>query len=285
MKKTIFVLAASLLLSGCGVETPSTSSEPLSEDSSSSEPTTSLSETEQAKQDFAAFLAAIEEANGHPSEASMEMKVATSYLSDGDPLTITYNDTFTLKRYHRSQGSDVLMREGSYAYEGSIGSYTYQTQTYAGGGFFYRLTKEDGVPSSGDSTIYRAEAVELNLGFSLHPIQEENLNYLEGFLGESGYLVEYSLPRAIPAEGECSFAYSLTKYASGLNLDWKISHEYALQIEGGVIASYTYSYAQDLYAGGVKANWQESETKATFAQGDYPLYEGEVWDPEDFPSA
>ena len=43
--------------------------------------------------------------------------------------------------------------------------------------------------------------------------------------------------------------------------------------------------SDELYAGAVKANWQDVTVTSTYYQGDFPSYEGTLLNPDDYVSA
>lgn len=318
MKKSLLISLMAILLAGCSgtgtlptvptssgeepssTEEPSSSSAPSSEapssepssesssisssstesssETSSSEETCSSS-TDTRREEIKNFLNEIYSFNGHPNKASVTSETVDYYGG----LEMESKDEFTIERFYREGASDISIRQGTYTVGDSVNDYV--TQTFVQDGYIYMLTKYGDVPEGKSSGEYDASMLELNIGFSLYYIQESNLAYLANFLDNSSYLCELDLPGEIPFEGTTSFSYAISALNTSGTVDQKISHVWSIVTKGGVIQNYVHDYANELYVTGEVINSRITKETVSYTQGEYALFSGELWNPDDFPEA
>lgn len=279
-----------MLLASCTTPTTSSSNEVLSsseEASSSLVPSTSLTPLEADKKAINDYSSLLKGIDGHAKSA-----IVTVETHDRLPLEMVTMDEFTVTVYTRPNGlSNVLVRNGTITINGNKkDQVTYQMQVFAQDGSIYQLTRaSDDLPKQNFVEDTKAgRDIELTLSFANKQI--DNLSYLSRVMDVEG--IDYGIEFGdIPSgDGTFEFAYGLTSYVIEneevtSTKEQEIIHDLDVTKENGVIASYDYAYQLDRYVGGVVANTKQSFTHAVLEQGDYELFQGEVWDPADFRTA
>ena len=290
MKKTLFLLALPLLLSGCtgdlgagssslesGASSPSISLPSSSEDGSSpsepesspSEGFSSSSEEESVEAEVNAFIASLEQYRGHPYEVSGSIAMTMGYLTDADPLLITMVDEFATTRYE----GYITERFGEISYE-MLDPDAYVVTTFVEGDTVYRITEYDDGTGAQEEVPYDEATIETNIAIDFATPEIDNLHYLEAnyALADMGYTLD--LP-TVDGDGTYAFSYSLTAYEEGTDIPSQvITHENEMTIENGIIVASKSTVDNSLYAGGVRANWQVSTSEVTYTEGAYPTFEG-----------
>lgn len=290
MKKTLFLLALPLLLSGCtgdlgagssslesGASSPSISlpssseegSSPSEPESSPSEGFSSSSEEESVEAEVNAFIASLERYRGHPYEVSGSIAMTMGYLTDADPLLITMVDAFTTTRYE----GYITERIGEISYE-MLDPDAYVVTTFVEGDTVYRITEYDDGTGAQEEVPYDEATIEANIAIDFATPEIDNLHYLEAnyALPDMGYTLD--LP-TVDGDGTYAFSYSLTLYEEGTDIPSQvITHENEMTIENGIIVASKSTVDNSLYAGGVRANWQVSTSEVTYTEGTYPTFEG-----------
>lgn len=290
MKKTLFLLALPLLLSGCtgdlgagssslesGASSPSISlpssseegSSPSEPESSPSEGFSSSSEEESVEAEVNAFIASLERYRGHPYEVSGSIAMTMGYLTDADPLLITMVDAFTTTRYE----GYITERLGEISYE-MLDPDAYVVTTFVEGDTVYRITEYDDGTGAQEEVPYDEATIETNIAIDFATPEINNLLYLEAnyTLPDMGYTLD--LP-TVAGDGTYAFSYSLTAYEEGTDIPSQvITHENEMTIENGIIVASKSTVDNSLYAGGVRANWQVSTSEVSYTEGAYPTFEG-----------
>ena len=83
-----------------------------------------------------------------------------------------------------------------------------------------------------------------------------------------------------------SYSYSITQYVQGTQTPARILRNAAsFIVENNFVISSEIKTSDELYAGAVKANWQDVTVTTTYYQGDFPSYEGTLLNPDDYVSA
>ena len=290
MKKTLFLLALPLLLSGCtgdlgagssslesGASSPSISlpssseegSSPSEPESSPSEGFSSSSEEESVEAEVNAFIASLERYRGHPYEVSGSIAMTMGYLTDADPLLITMVDAFTTTRYE----GYITERIGEISYE-MLDPDAYVVTTFVEGDTVYRITEYEDGTGAQEEVPYDEATIETNIAIDFATPEIDNLHYLEAnyTLPDMGYTLD--LP-TVDGDGTYAFSYSLTAYEEGTDIPSQvITHENEMTIENGIIVASKSTVDNSLYAGGVRANWQVSTSEVTYTEGAYPTFGG-----------
>ena len=289
MKKTLFLLALPLLLSGCtgdlgagssslesGASSPSISlpssseegSSPSEPESSPSEGFSSSSEEESVEAEVNAFIASLERYRGHPYEVSGSITMTMGYLTDADPLLITMVDEFATTRYE----GYITERIGEISYE-MLDPDAYVVTTFVEGDTVYRITEYEDGTGAQEEVPYDEATIETNIAIDFATPEIDNLHYLEAnyALADMGYTLD--LP-TVDGDGTYAFSYSLTLYEEGTDIPSQvITHENEMTIENGIIVASKSTVDNSLYAGGVRANWQVSTSEVTYTEGAYPTFE------------
>jgi|GEM_PF-4642847 len=268
----LILLSSAALLFGCA-GTNKTSSE-------------SIAPIETGIEEIDVFIASLQKLTDHPNVANVSVSTEYNYLTDGsDYFTMNASDTFTIERFLLNKKDGITVREGIYEVEGNESSYV--TQTYHDGEKFYLLTdyKSASDVDSKESIPYKEDTIEDNLSINFSYKEISNLVYLASFKDEDSILGDYELPESINENGDTSYKYSLTAYQDGY-LQQKISHEVTFTVENGVIVSSKHIVESDLFGGTrQKVNYSVSTTEATYTQGEYQEFDGDLFDPDNFVEA
>lgn len=216
--------------------------------------------------------------NGHPNKVNAVMNNYYNF-SAGEDADLEGKDTFEVNRYKRENASDIVIRKGSQIVGNSITNY--ESQIFADSDYFYNLIN-DGTNKRKTTIIYLKSQEETNFNISFGLTQISNLDYLKSLIGDERVTYTLNLPTSYLLKGEVSFSYSLTALDSNSAKTQQISHEITLNIENSVITKAKHITQTDMYAGGVKANWQRIESSYTYTQGEYEKYDGEVFNPKEY---
>lgn len=274
MKITKFIpLAATILLASCGGSASQSSSEATEESSSDSSTSSEEPSSTTSSEDEAAviknFLSILYPLNGHPNKATVSQENTYDF-----GIAVSGEDDFTVERFSRERASDIAVRKGVSTVGSNVTNY--ETQTFSDGFLIYALTKYEDVPASKSSATYEDSMLELNIGFSFYYSQESNLNYLARYLYNESVDCEIDLPESIPSSGTTSFSYSMAIS------DEKVSHDYSITTDNGIITAYTHNYVDESYVGSQVINSTITKETVSFEQGEYASFTGEVWNPSDF---
>jgi hypothetical protein len=284
MRKAI-AFALPLLICSCGGENVASSS---SEESQSVDKAAALS----------SFAESVNAVAGNPIAASVQVSTTRYYLSSGDPMTIEDSDSFEIKRYRRDDASVSALCERIGTYTVGSASSNYTTQLYGDGSKLYVLTSYESGEKSKDEYAYTEDGLEALLNISFAYTNEANVKTLSDRLDNDRFLIQYDLGDPISGDGTYAFSYSITQYqeasssssssaaSSTLRIpELYMGHSYEIKVSSGVIVESVDSYEYTLYVGGEKGNWLTSTTTSVYTQGDeYPLYEGDLFDPSEFSS-
>ncbi|MCQ2799054.1 MAG: hypothetical protein MJ220_04140 [Bacilli bacterium] len=285
MKKKCLLLLIPLLLA-CG--TNNTSSESIVDSSvDSSISSSELSEADKQKQEVLDFAAKLEAKSGHVNHIEAETYTEYGYatVETDSYMTIEMWDEFTSDRYITNDGKGLVVRNGTVT--SSSGSEKYTSQIFKNFLSWIKLTDYESPENVDLKQSIKAATTEeeaiLSLSFATQEVA--NLIYLSNFFGleESNEIfVKYDLPAELPENGEISYSYSLTSYEQSLP-DEKITHEVKAMFKNGqIIASYS-SVNDSLYGGTRKpVNYSLSESSVDYTEGEYGVYEGELFNPENF---
>ena len=303
MKKKLLLSGLIFILASCSGESSSVSNEPDSgtlessiQDSSSSTSESSSSEsltvdstpdssspsteiTNLTKEEMDAFIAKIEEAEGHPKRNESSATVSISYLTSDpdDPLTIAYTDDFTMERYTH-EGKEMTVQLETVSYEESS-TYLYETYNYYDDTDFYRVIKEDGTVSSTESTPLGSVDLEkyLTVGYAYQA--KNNLESIEYYLLNPNELYSSEITiLEIPGE-ELSFSFTFTEYEEEdpTMISQTTEMSAVMTIEEGVITNAVETYSYALYAAGTKGMWMDTRSDMNFIQGGYDEYDGDFF--------
>lgn len=243
----------------------------------------STSTIETGIQEIDTFIASISKLTDHPNIANASVSTEYNYMTDGgDYFTMNATDTFTIERFLLNKKDGITVREGVYAVEGDESKYV--AQTYHDDEKFYLLTNyKSALDTDTKKTIaYDEKSLEVNLSINFSYKEIANLVYLASFADDDSVLGEYELPESINDNGDTTYKYSLTAYQDGY-LQQKISHQVTFTVENGVIVSSKQIVENDLFGGTrQKVNYTVTTTEATYEQGAYKEFDGELFDPDKF---
>jgi len=303
MNKQPFILLSSfaLLLISCsnpastGVSAPFSSPSSAQGSSVSSSPSESVSsslEVEKRSKEITDFLALLTSKEGKVNQCQRTAIRTSKYLSDAEPLTMVEKDASTTIRYQGSSQGQVNDQNGSYSLQDSAGSYgapsLYETQVYHDSALFYHLTKYlDGSEADSKKTIgYTAANEEHIFGLGLANEEIDLFATLKGSLNQADTEVSYVFPLEFPDNGEATYSYSVKVYESGSKvLRQEVSYEKTITLKNALIIHLEETLANDLYAGGKKANWFSTLISADYQQGDFASFTGTLFNPADFTAA
>ena len=289
MKKGFGFISLSLLLFSCSTNKSMTTVEnnESSVDSTRIDDSTSSSSFEsssQAKQidldkekieEFNQYLMDI---NGHPNKVNVSMNSSYNF-SSGDEIDLEGSDIFEAMRYKRENASDIVIRKGTQIVENSKSDY--QAQLFTDKNYFYTLVN-DGNSKTKTSSIYIKSLEEEFFNISFGFTQIANLNYLKSVIENNNISYTLDLPHDYLLKGDISFSYSLSSLDQNKIKTKEIKHEITVTINNNVISKAKHITQTDLYAGGIKANWQRIESNYTYFEGEYELYKGEVFNPSEY---
>ncbi|HAS56862.1 MAG TPA: hypothetical protein DEF61_02665 [Firmicutes bacterium] len=289
MKKGLGFISLSLLLFSCSTNKSMTTVEnnESSVDSTRIDDSTSSSSFEsssQAKQidldkekieEFNQYLMDI---NGHPNKVNVSMNSSYNF-SSGDEIDLEGSDIFEAMRYKRENASDIVIRKGTQIVENSKSDY--QAQLFTDKNYFYTLVN-DGNSKTKTSSIYIKSLEEEFFNISFGFTQIANLNYLKSVIENNNISYTLDLPHDYLLKGDISFSYSLSSLDQNKIKTKEIKHEITVTINNNVISKAKHITQTDLYAGGIKANWQRIESNYTYFEGEYELYKGEVFNPSEY---
>ena len=289
MKKGLGFISLSLLLFSCSTNKSMTTVEnnESSVDSTRIDDSTSSSSFEsssQAKQidldkekieEFNQYLMDI---NGHPNKVNVSMNSSYNF-SSGDEIDLEGSDIFEAMRYKRENASDIVIRKGTQIVENSKSDY--QAQLFTDKNYFYTLVN-DGNSKTKTSSIYIKSLEEEFFNISFGFTQIANLNYLKSVIENNNISYTLDLPNDYLLKGDISFSYSLSSLDQNKIKTKEIKHEITVTINNNVISKAKHITQTDLYAGGIKTNWQRIESNYTYFEGEYELYKGEVFNPSEY---
>lgn len=285
----ITILFPLLFLFSCGnsassssLSSSASSSSSSSSSSSESSSSSSLTELEKDKAEVQSFYDYLSSLNDHPNKVSGSTVSSYYYLTDVEPLEIKGTDTFVSTRY-TLPASGLLERIGTIKMDSS--SSKYRTDIYHDKTSFYKLTDyADDTEDEKQVLSYDSDYEEDNLNISIVYSDMANLEYMLENMGKAKVGYDFSFPESIESLDTLEYSYSLTIYETGTVPNETITHTTSFSLDGDALKKATTTYADDKYAGGVKANWSLSTSTLTFTQGDYEPYNGTLLDPKDFTS-
>lgn len=231
------------------------------------------------------FISQLEAIEGSPKKLSVVQKEQYAFYTGGDSLfTIESTDTFTVERFHRNNASDILIRKGAFSMEGYDDA-TYECQIFNDATTFYQLTKYDENTKTKSTGAYDPSTAESTYTISLTHSETSNLRYLESYLGVSGFGPAYNFENA-KRNGTFSYEYGITQYDDDGSEAAGIHHELSVTASNSAIVSYTHEYLNVIFLNGEASQYQYTKTEATVIEsGDYDVYSGEVFNPDDFSSS
>ncbi len=226
-----------------------------------------------------AFIAEIEEAEGHPKRNESSATVSISYLTSDpdDPLTVAYTDDFNMERYTH-EGKEMTVQLETITYEGSS-TYRYETYNYYDDTDFHRVIKEDGEVSSSESTPLGSVDLEkyLTVGYAYQAIN--NLESIEYYLLNPNELYSSEITISeIPGQELC-FSFTFTEYEEEdpTMISQMTEMSAVMTVEEGVMTNAVETYSYGIYAAGTKAMWMDTWSDMNFIQGEYDEYDGDFF--------
>ena len=153
--------------------------------------------------------------------------------------------------------------------------------------YFYQIIDYENTNDGDQKTVLpydvNYEEANLNIGFTFNEIL--SLQNLKNFDGLENYSITFE-GDLINGDGEYSYSYSITQYVQGTQTPARILRNAATFIvENNFVISSEIKTSDELYAGAVKANWQDVTVTSTYYQGDFPSYEETLLNPDDYVSA
>jgi len=247
---------------------------------SSQNTSTELSPEEQKRANISNFKDHILSCEGSVKQRDVINVTSTSYASETVPLVMLTGYQATAIRY-----TDIVEINGRYSFLNESGVETdgsdYKTQIFYDSRNFYKVTqyKETSYQSGNkaESTPFNEENIKsfLSIGY---PIDEYNSAlYLLEYLDRKDVKVEENNMAGYVYNGSWSYSYNITFYESdetGSVISQYISVSSKLTLVNGIITNAEQTMNNDLYAGGVKLNYQESYTQITYTQGTFEEFKG-----------
>ncbi len=290
MKKGLRFISLSMLLFSCSTnqtattidkENKTSSDSSLIDESTSSssiESTSNVTQIDLDKEKIEDFNQYLLDINGHPNKVNVSMNSSYNF-SSGDESDLEGSDIFEAIRYKRENASDIVIRNGTQIVENSKSDY--QAQLFTDKNYFYTLVN-DGNNKTKTSSIYIKSLEEEFFNISFGFTQIANLNYLKSVIDNINISYTLDLPKNYLLKGEISFSYSLASLDENKVKTKQITHQINLTIDNNAISKAKHITQTDLYAGGIRANWQRIESNYTYFQGEYELYKGEVFNPSEY---
>jgi hypothetical protein len=286
MKKILFscLLSLPLILASC---TNNPSKSPADSFSSSS---SSSSAPVDQKKEIESFLALLKSKEGSVKAKHVENASTSSYLTDAAPLEVSSKDVADFTRYGTSISGPIVVQKGSYSvFESETSSYsvpsTYTIETFHKDDKFYRIVHYDDTSETSYKTTlaYDADYEEQNLSLSLPNEEIALFATLSKALATNGYNASYSFPKNLDQDGDYDYSYGILAYDidTGIKVQ-DIQYAKHITIQGGFIVSSSQKMTNDLFAGGKKTNWLVTTSSATYTQGSYGAYDGEIYDPSQY---
>ena len=271
-----------LFLGGCSTNNSSTSLPSSNEStaltnlssSSLSDSSTSFSQVDSIKE----YIHQLQKLTDHPNETTVRMTNSYNYKTDGDPLTISGTDDFSIKRYS-SKETGITIRKGTVLLSSTS---KYEMQTFHDKNLFYKLTAyEDNSDSNVKEEIKYTGDEEANLSINYSYSVIKNLQYLSSIIENNSDSQKGAFSLSPIKEGLNTISYSITQYKDSV-IELFINHEDTFTVKDSVIVSSTSNYEYDAYAGGEKTNWQTVVTKSNYTHGEYEVFTGTLFNPKDF---
>ncbi len=283
MKKVLLLLP--LLLVACATSTSSSSSESNQSTSSSNETSqsTSLNNNISEIERFCDNLASLE---GKVQTTHAEIESIYYYLTDAQPLEILISDVSDMTRYNSSEGQ-IMVKKGTTRYlndDLTVASEDeYEMQIFYDKAAFYRITdyKDESVTDKKETIPFSEKTIDINLNIGFPLTEINNFKFMEENIDNSNLKVEYKGINDFVTEGTWEYSYGITLYDSGIPAQ-KIYYKNKLFIENSLITKVEQEYHNELYAGGKKANWNESYSTTTFTQGERLDFEGTRFNPKSY---
>ena len=294
MKKLWCVLCVALV--GCGDGVSSFSSAGSSIDlsgMSSQEDSSSLSEAGssslniiQKKNLILDFCERIQKMEGSVQSNAIEAATVNFYLSDSAPLAMSTSEVSTLTRYDSDQGQ-IVVKDGTLAFINDDltveSEYPFETQIFYDDQYFYKITdfSTDSSSNSIEKIVFREENIDATLNIGFPYLEVQNFLYMANALFSESIVVEFEGIDQVVDNGVWNYEYGITSMSSGVPTQ-RIHYKNEVHLENGIITSVVQEYENDLYAGGIKANWTETYTEMTYAQGERLKFSGTRFDPQNY---
>ncbi len=283
--KTCLFLLLAVLLFSCGQTSTSLASSETPTSSMPSFSSSSISSVPE-EQTIDGLIEDLSTITDKTYKAVAQMVTSINYLTDYDPLTITSFDDFDVTRYV-NDGNGMIERIGNFYFEDDIEVSPYIMQRFHDNNYFYQIIDYENTNDGDQKTVLPYEAnyeeANLNIGFTFNEIL--SLQNLKNFDGLENYSITFE-GDLINGDGEYSYSYSITQYVQGTQTPARILRNAATFIvENNFVISSEIKTSDELYAGAVKANWQDVTVTSTYYQGDFPSYEGTLLNPDDYVSA
>ncbi len=296
MKKRFLLLA--LLLVGCvntdpnssniskieseSIENISSNAESIESDSSLSS-FSSIDEKEIKKQQIQTFIKNISTMDGKVQSMDIRSEKVDYYMSDTVPLTIGILDIATHTRYSSQEG-DITVVKGHMGFandEGLVSDYyDYETQTFYDSNYFYRITDytDPSMTDSKQTIPFSKDYIDTNLNIGFSNTELVNFKNMINMVDNSNFIVDVNNIDASITNGEWKYNYRVAILENGI-VSEEVIYENTLQVENGIIKEVNQNYKNNKYAGGIKANWTESNISMKFNQGEKKVFDGVRFDP------
>ncbi|MCD8195494.1 MAG: hypothetical protein LUD22_04285 [Coprobacillus sp.] len=279
MKKSYYLLLVlPLLLIGC--------SEPKEDNSSVVTP-------EEDNEDYTGDILALESfynticsLEGQVNKYEQEM--VTTY--DYGAISISQKTIAEVTRYQDSNEEPILVEEGKYAFDdnGVFNTfYNYTTQTYHDDTYAYQITDyEDEYDVDSIETIYYyPENKELIFDIGFANSCYYDFQTMISVLDNPLYTVSFDNLECEIIDNALTYAYAITIYQEDETdrvIEEYIEIDNVLYLEDNLISKVQQSYYDVLYAGGLALNFVTYDITLNYFQGDYPLFEGDLFDPSNY---
>lgn len=299
MKKSKFLITSIALLTlvacndGKSTSTSQGGSD-LNQDSVSKDSTSEIPSTPKEKKEIMQdFLIRLLDMDGHVVSTNQTIEATDYYLTNSFPFTMTTKQISTTTRYVDKDGNPIVVEEGQIGFADDVGeepnSYDkYVSQKTQDDRYLYHITDYEN-PSTNDrvQTYLRSntDVIFFNVGF---PMSEyENIMFMITYLDSENYNFEISNFDEIVDNGVWEYEYEATFYEleNGIPTKYpKEVHRYKnkLTIENGIITKLDQESDVELYSGGIKVNWSKYYIKREYLQGDYQIFEGTIFNPNDY---
>ncbi len=292
MKKRI-LLSGLLLLS---LISCSGNGNPTSNDSSSSEENRSSDTNEEidVAEQLSEFYARISSLEGKVKSTEQTILSVRYYLTDVEPLSVGMKEVSTTSRYVGSDLGTIVVQKGYVGFADDINEEAhskenFELQLFHDANKFYKITdyENQSTPDSKQVINYDPNFEEENFSLGFSVTEKANVDFMKQCYNVPGYGVKYENIDAIVENGEWEYSYELTIFETENDRVTSIpaqviGYRNKLTIENNIIIKVEQEYYNELYTGGIKANWNESVMIKTYTQGEFDTFKGQRFDPNNY---
>lgn len=268
MNKKTLLLLIPLLLCGCDNNTSNSTSQELSKD-----------------KQLAKLYNTLKSAEGHVNSVDSDITMTTYYYS----LPGAVKSVGTIERFNSDEGQIVVQNSRESVNQNANGEFinffNYEKQTFYDSNYFYQITDfVDASSNKNKKVAFNAEYIDDYLNISFAATERATIQQMIYDFNNASRSVEFTNISDYKENGEWKYSYTYTIFESSTKTVKSSEYicENTITVENGIISKVVQHTEDNLYYGGLKVNWTITDSINIYHQGEYKIFKGTRFNPENY---